>query len=401
VLHSRVAVRDGGRPGVSEVREISSGPGFVQGAAGGPTPGSPGPLRRRTGPRRRRGPARGNHAPGGSRSPPERPRLRGQPWFMPAGSAAAQGAGHPGVTGAGRHPARHPAWRIAVAEALAFAERTRRRVHPPLRTTRMSWPARAPSASRSSSSGPPGTDGRGPGGRRRASRPAVTVGGQGPRPGHRGRRRARAEGGRAIPGLTGGRASGIGAGQPHHGRRHLAVSRAGRQSPFGIPVRSRPPRVGDGVGGKPVPRSGAVPRTGQAGGGAGRGGPGSPPCSRHARRDFSFPPVVVLLSGGNIDPLATVQAAPGTASPAAGPLPGLSAAGLPDRPGFPGPPCLGDLADLGANVPRGRRHERLAPAAARGRGRGGSCRWRPAAPSTGGEVIGASSAPLVIFLAFA
>jgi threonine dehydratase len=75
----------------------------------------------------------------------------------------------------------------------------------------------------------------------------------------------------------------------------------------------------------------------------------------HAR-DF-VPPVVVVLSGGNIDPLLLSKLL----------RHGLSAAGrylafrcrLPDRPGSLAK-LLGDLADLGANVLEVG-HERLAP----------------------------------------
>jgi threonine dehydratase len=75
----------------------------------------------------------------------------------------------------------------------------------------------------------------------------------------------------------------------------------------------------------------------------------------HAR-DF-VPPVVVVLSGGNIDPLLLAKLL----------RHGLTAAGrylafrcrLPDRPGSLAK-LLGDLADLGANVLEVS-HERLAP----------------------------------------
>jgi threonine dehydratase len=75
----------------------------------------------------------------------------------------------------------------------------------------------------------------------------------------------------------------------------------------------------------------------------------------HAR-DF-VPPVVVMLSGGNIDPLLLSKLL----------RHGLTAAGrylafrcrLPDRPGSLAK-LLGDLADLGANVLEVS-HERLAP----------------------------------------
>jgi threonine dehydratase len=73
-------------------------------------------------------------------------------------------------------------------------------------------------------------------------------------------------------------------------------------------------------------------------------------------RDF-VPPVVVVLSGGNIDPLLMAKLL----------RHGLSAAGrylafrcrLPDRPGSLAK-LLSDLADLGANVLEVS-HERLAP----------------------------------------
>ena len=154
----------------------------------------------------------------------------------------------------------------------------------------------------------------------------------------------------AVPGLAGGRAAAGGAARPTMAD-GIAVGCPG-DIPFEHPGRRR--------GGwsrsrrEPVPGAGAVPGTGQAGGRTGRGGRGG----RRARaRARLRPPVVVVLSGGNIDPLLLSKLL----------RHGLSAAGrylafrcrLPDRPGSLAK-LLGDLADLGANVLEVG-HERLAP----------------------------------------
>ncbi len=105
-------------------------------------------------------------------------------------------------------------------------------------------------------------------------------------------------------------------------------------------------------------------------------------------RDF-VPPVVVLLSGSNIDPLLSKVLRHG-----------LSAAGcylafrcrLPDRPGSLAT-LLGDLADLGANVLESRTSGW--PRACTSTRPRWSCRSRPAARSTA-ERSSAHSAPRAI-----
>ena len=138
------AVRDGGRAGVPEVREPAADR-VVQGTRGLLQDRQA--LRRRTGPRRRRG-QRGQPRPGG-RVRRRAARLRGHRGHA-GGRAAAQGPGDAGLRGGG-HPARQlrggrrsaRPWPSPSGPAPCSSIPT---------TTRTSWPGRARSASRSSSS---------------------------------------------------------------------------------------------------------------------------------------------------------------------------------------------------------------------------------------------------------
>ena len=111
-----------------------------------------------------------------------------------------------------------------------------------------------------------------------------------------------------------------------HGRRHRG-RRARRPHRSAILARLARPG-GDRLRGEPVPRAAAVPGAGQAAGRAGRRGRGGRPAGAPGLFE---PPVVVVLSGGNIDPLLLAKVL----------RHGLAAAGrylafrcrLPDRPG--------------------------------------------------------------------
>ena len=214
------AVRDGGRPGVPEVREPPADR-LVQGARGLLR------IARLSDAERARGvvaASAGNHAQGVAFAAG---RLGcAATVVMPARRAAAQGAGDAGLR-RGRHPARHArGGRARRGPGLRRADR--RGVHPPLRPSGHRGGPGHPRP-RDHRAVPAGAHGggagrrRGLGGRRRGR-------GQGPRPGDPGRRRAGRGGGARIP-------DSLAAGPPMRCRPAPPWRTASRSAARGHPVR--------------------------------------------------------------------------------------------------------------------------------------------------------------------